>query len=98
MSETIASNPFVGQAIDMAGGDSVVSRNAGLKTAWAVSKWRVNLPDNRVLWLSEQTGWKITPHKLSPAMYPNATDGLPKSKRAAAAADERRTTGEPITN
>lgn len=74
-------NPVVCEAIDSLGGDSAVARRAGLKTAWAVAKWRVKLPAERVLWLAKQTGWKFTPHKLSPALYPNSTDGVPKHKR-----------------
>lgn len=69
-------NP-VAEALDNLGGDSAVARKAGLKTSWAVAKWRRNLPADRVLWLAEQTGWKYTPHMLAPKLYPNPTDGLP---------------------
>ncbi|WP_082221326.1 hypothetical protein [Herbaspirillum chlorophenolicum] len=70
-------NPAVGEAIDHLGGDSAVAKLAGLKTAWGVSKWRQKLPDGRALWLAEQTGFKFTPHRLHPSMYPNPTDALP---------------------
>ncbi|MGA3803723.1 Cro/CI family transcriptional regulator [Ralstonia nicotianae] len=71
----------VAEAIDLIGGDSAVARLLNL-TPWAVSKWRKNLPLNRVLWLAEQTGWRKTPHQLCPAMYPNPFDGLPPSMHA----------------
>lgn len=70
-------NPAVAEAIDFLGGDTPVARLAGLKTSWAVAKWRERLPEKRVLWLAAQTGFKYTPHQLDPAMYPNPTDGLP---------------------
>jgi hypothetical protein len=74
-------NP-VAAAIDLLGGDSVVARLAGLKTSWSVSKWRKGLPADRVLWLSEQTGWQYTPHMLAGILYPNPTDGLPQMAEA----------------
>mgnify|MGYP003576103897 CR=1 FL=1 len=67
----------VAAAIDFLGGDTAVAHLAGLKTAWAVSKWRKRLPAERVLWLAQQTGWKWSPHTLAPKLYPNPTDGLP---------------------
>lgn len=73
-------NPLVAEAIDSLGGDSAVAKRAGLRTAWAVSKWRAKLPADRVLWLAEQTDWKYTPNQLAPHLYPNASDGLPISR------------------
>ena len=67
----------VAAAIDFLGGDTAVAQLAGLKTAWAVSKWRKRLPAPRVLWLARQTEWRYTPHALAPELYPNPTDGLP---------------------
>ena len=72
-------NPLVAEAIDFLDGDSAVAKLAGI-TPWAVSKWRKNLPADRVLWLSEKTGWKYTPNQLAPHLYPNTTDGLPVKK------------------
>lgn len=71
----------VAEAIDLIGGDSAVARLLNL-TPWAISKWRKNLPLNRVLWLAERTEWRKTPHQLCPAMYPNKFDGLPPLVRA----------------
>lgn len=69
-------------AIDLAGGAPKVAAAAGLKTAWAVAKWAVEgLPDNRVLWLAEQTAWRYTPHDLAPELYPHPDDGLPERFR-----------------
>lgn len=68
----------VTEAIHFLKGDAAVARLAGLKTAWAVAKWRKHLPPARVLWLAAATGWRYTPHKLSPRLYPNPNDGLPR--------------------
>jgi hypothetical protein len=87
--ESSTTSNYVGQAIDFIGGDSAVAAKAGLKTAWAVSKWRRALPVDRALWLAEQTGWKFTPHMLSPAIYPNPSDGLPIGTRATDATDQQ---------
>jgi hypothetical protein len=76
-----SANP-VAQAIDFLGGDSAVAQRAGLKTAWAVSKWRNRLPSERVLWLALQTGWRFTPHLLAPNLYPNPDDGMPQKGAA----------------
>lgn len=72
----ITSNP-VAEAIDFLGGDTAVAKRAGLKTSWAVAKWRDKLPEKRVLWLARETNFTYTPHTLDPAMYPNPSDGLP---------------------
>lgn len=82
MNEIQTGNP-VADAIDFLGGDTAVAARAGLKTSWAVSKWRKKLPPDRVRWLAEQTGWKWTPHMLDPKLYPNAADAMPKSRRGA---------------
>lgn len=76
MEQNQVKNPLVGEAIDSLNGDSAVARRLGL-TAWAVAKWRLSLPEKRVLWLAAQTEFKYTPHQLDPVMYPNPTDGLP---------------------
>jgi hypothetical protein len=69
---------MVVQAIQSLGGATSVARLRG-RTPWAISKWMRNgIPAGEVLWLSEQTGWRFTPHQLSPALYPNATDGMPR--------------------
>ncbi|MBK0003400.1 YdaS family helix-turn-helix protein [Erwinia sp. S38] len=45
----------------------------------AVSLWRKNgVPADRVLSIFNATG--VTPHELRPDLYPNPTDGLPKSE------------------
>jgi hypothetical protein len=75
--EKSTTNLYVAAAIDYLLGDSAVAKLAGLKTTWAVAKWRQKLPERRALWLAKQTGFKFTPHQLDPEMYPNPTDGLP---------------------
>lgn len=66
----------VGEAIDMLGGDSAVAKILGVRP-WAIGKWRKRFPASRALWLAEQTGWRKTPHQLSPDFYPNPLDGIP---------------------
>jgi len=82
-------------AIRLLGGAADVARRAGLKTAWGVSKWREALPADRVLWLSEETGWRFSPHELAPERYPHPDDGLPEELRGLSA-DERRDRAQPI--
>jgi hypothetical protein len=76
MEQTCVKTPAA-EAIESLGGDTAVAKLAGLKTSWAVTKWRSKLPAERTLWLAEQTGFKFTPHQLNSEMYPNPTDGLP---------------------
>jgi len=85
----------VSLAIKLLGGPSDVARRAGLKTAWGVSKWREALPADRVLWLSEETGWRFSPHELAPDRYPHPDDGLPDDLRGLTA-EERRDRAAPI--
>jgi len=75
--ETTSVKTVAAEAIESLGGDTAVAKLAGLKTSWAVAKWRSKLPAERTLWLAEQTGFKFTPHQLNSEMYPNPTDGLP---------------------
>lgn len=77
----------VEEALRMLGGPAEVARRRGLKTRWAVAKWIAQgLPPEHVIWLAEQTGWKITPHRLKPDLYPHPEDGLPDSMRHESAA------------
>lgn len=76
----------VAQAIQHLGGPAAVATLRGLKTAWGASKWtRDGLPAEHVIWLSERTEWKFTPHQLRPDLYPHPDDGLPADRRAVAA-------------
>ena len=73
-------------AIQFLGGPSSVARLRG-RTPWAISKWmRDGIPPHEVLWLSEATGWKFSPHQLSPRLYPHPDDGLPQEHRSREAA------------
>jgi hypothetical protein len=75
-------NSPVARAIAMLGGPSEVARRRGLKTAWAVSKWRTRgVPAEHVIWLAEQTNFRFTPHQLAPAFYPHSDDGVPTHRR-----------------
>jgi len=88
MNTSIArTNSHIVDAIAMLGGASAVARALGL-TPWAVSKWRTKIPPERVLWIAQRTGWRKSPHQLCPELYPNETDGIPKSEPAATQAGE----------
>lgn len=78
--EQTCEKTLAAEAIDFLGGDTSVAKLAGLKTSWAVAKWRIKLPAERTIWLAQQTGFHFTPHSLNSDMYPNPTDGLPSSE------------------
>jgi DNA-binding transcriptional regulator YdaS (Cro superfamily) len=72
-------------AIKLVGGAEQVAALCGLKSGWAVRKWlKDGLPAEHVIWLSERTAWRVTPHQLAPEMYPYPDDGLPVLFRKAA--------------
>nr|WP_277610758.1 Cro/CI family transcriptional regulator [Burkholderia gladioli] len=70
---------FVKDLVAAAGGPTAVARALGITRA-SVYEWieADRVPDPRVLQLAELTDWSFTPHKIAPALYPNATDGLPQ--------------------
>ncbi|WP_244133474.1 YdaS family helix-turn-helix protein [Burkholderia gladioli] len=70
---------FVKELVAAAGGATAVARALGLSRG-SVNEWtkKGRVPNPRVLPLAELTGWKFTPHMIAPALYPNATDGLPQ--------------------
>lgn len=81
---TITESPLH-RAINLAGGAEQVAALRGLKSAWSVRKWlRDGIPLEHVLWLAEQTGWRVTPHQLAKDAYPYPEDGLPALFRKAA--------------
>lgn len=51
----------------------------------AVGKWlrKGVIPPRRILPLCEILEWKVTPHEIDPAAYPNPTDGLPSQEASA---------------
>lgn len=63
-------------AISLAGGPVKMAVDLGLHKT-AVYKWGNQCPSDRVLSVSELTGWRVTPHELRPDLYPNAIDGIP---------------------
>ena len=71
---------IIKEAIEEAGGAASVARKLNISRI-SVYEWIANnkLPEKggRALALAELTGWKFTPHKLAPELYPNPTDGLP---------------------
>ncbi len=75
------SRNHIAEAFEIIGGASSVARIFGV-TPWAASKWLENgVPAERVISLAEATGWRKTPHQISPAIYPNRTDGVPVRAR-----------------
>lgn len=47
-------------------------------TRQAIRKYeRTRVTAERVLQISKQTGWRVTPHDLRPDLYPNPTDAVP---------------------
>ncbi len=51
----------------------------------AVSKWgEKGIPPERVIALSRATGFRVTPHRMRPDIYPSPSDGIPAEARAAA--------------
>lgn len=77
-------SPFVNEALVAAGGIAEVARALRVSSE-AVRLWTVRgVPDKRVLWLAERTGWKYTPHALAPTLYPHPDDGLPAGRRRCA--------------
>jgi DNA-binding transcriptional regulator YdaS (Cro superfamily) len=64
------------KAIELCGGPVKLSLSLGLHKT-AVYKWGDQCPPERVLGVSELTGWAVTPHQLRPDLYPNRLDGLP---------------------
>ncbi|EAP1386471.1 hypothetical protein ODU92_004352 [Salmonella enterica] len=51
----------------------------------AVGKWlrKGVIPPRRILPLCEILEWRVTPHEIDPAAYPNPTDGLPSQEASA---------------
>lgn len=50
----------------------------------AVSKWgEKGIPPERVIALSRATGFRVTPHRMRPDIYPAPSDGVPAEKAAA---------------
>jgi DNA-binding transcriptional regulator YdaS (Cro superfamily) len=69
---------FLAKAIDLAGGETKLSRALGLHKT-AVYSW-TSCPPGRVLEVCQIVGWQVTPHQLRPDLYPNETDGMPQDK------------------
>ena len=74
----MSSKAVVKEVIDKASGTVAVANAFGIAPA-SVSGWitRDDIPADRVIPLSELTGWEFTPHMIDPIIYPNPTDGLP---------------------
>jgi len=67
---------------NMVGGVVALSTSLGLSRG-AVSQWTC-VPWDKVIRVSELTGWRATPHQIRPDIYPNPTDGLPMDREEAA--------------
>ena len=75
----------VRKVVAAAGGLSVVGRHFKIAAA-SVKGWvdRGEIPEGRILGLSELSGWQFTPHMIDSIMYPNETDALPPELQTAA--------------
>lgn len=52
----------------------------------AVGKWaEKGIPPERVIELAKATGFRVTPHRMRPDIYPLPTDGIPQEAARAAA-------------
>ena len=79
--ETISTEKeALARAIAQIGGYAATARALGLKTAWAVQKWR-RIPADRVLQMEQATGGAVSRYQLRPDLYGNAPE---TSGRAAA--------------
>ncbi|WP_208455954.1 Cro/CI family transcriptional regulator [Burkholderia vietnamiensis] len=69
---------LIKDAVTAAGGATAVAAAFGISRI-SIYEWidKGRVPEPRVLRLAELTNWKITPHQLAPALYPNPRDGLP---------------------
>ncbi|HDR8931702.1 TPA: helix-turn-helix domain-containing protein [Burkholderia vietnamiensis] len=69
---------LIKDAVTAAGGAAAVADALGISRI-SIYEWiyKGRVPEPRVLRLAELTNWKITPHQLAPALYPNPRDGLP---------------------
>lgn len=64
------------EAIAAVGGPTKLARLCGVSKQ-TVFVWTRRLPPGRVLDVSRACGWRVSPHRLAPHLYPNPTDGLP---------------------
>lgn len=73
------------RAVTRAGGPSAVARAFGISPV-SVGEWikKDDLPAPRILPLAALTQWEFTPHMLNSDLYPNVSDGLPKTEQVAA--------------
>lgn len=73
------------KALKAAGGPSKAAIAMDYKSTMVFSQWRSRgIPADKVLQLARLAGWEVTPHDLSPELYPNPNDGLPDELRGAA--------------
>jgi len=72
---------YLAEAIKLVGSQSALARAFGLRPQ-AVQQWAAAPPD-KVLKISEATGWRVSPHQLRPDLYPHPDDGLPSDRRGA---------------
>lgn len=72
------------KAVMAVGSQTAVTREFDFKSVQSVANWIINnqVPADRVIQLCSLGEWVVTPHELRPDIYPNPTDGLPKSSAA----------------
>jgi len=85
---SIMSKETLSQAIELAGGqahlargirDRIPSSKIGQVTVWGwLNEAKMEVPPaDAVIPICDFLGWRMTPHKLRPDLYPNPTDALP---------------------
>lgn len=85
--DPLVAAPHFDACIHQIGSYSEAARRLGLKTAWAVQKWRVSgVPHDQVILFAAHAAFVSTPHQLRRDLYPHPDDGLPQTLRGRAAA------------
>ncbi len=81
----IDENTPLDRALKTAGGPSKAATALNYRSTMVFTQWRNRgIPADKVIPLARLVGWEVTPHELSPALYPNPDDGLPDELRGAA--------------
>lgn len=72
-------------AVRAIGGYAASARVCGLKTAWAVQKWKRCPPPHvkAIVLAARQNAYAVSPHDLQPAIYPDGFE-FPADEAAAA--------------
>ncbi|ECS7948041.1 helix-turn-helix domain-containing protein [Salmonella enterica subsp. enterica serovar Sandiego] len=69
------------EKISKAASRACIGKHFGI-SGQAVGKWiqSTGVPQKRIIQLCQFLNWRVTPHEIDPAAYPNPTDGLPSQE------------------